>query len=93
MKTFKTLLILLVISGIVFCAEEKSRRRKVRRKIIRRPATEVVEEYEPEIAQFEGRSFPRQTGSAHVVEDEEISEDEEGPQGMELIEEDRAGRG
>ena len=93
MKTFKTLLILLVISGIVFSAEEKSRRRKVRRKIIRRPATEVVEEYEPEIAQFEGRSFPRRTGSAHIVEDEEISEDEEGPQGMELIEEDRAGRG
>ena len=54
---------------------------------------EVVEEYEPEIAQVEGRSFPRQTGSAHIVEDEEISEDEERPQGMELIEEDRAGRG
>ena len=92
MKTFKTLLILLVISGIVFSAEEKSRRRKVRRKIIRRPATEVVEEYEPEIPQVEGRSFPRQAGSALIVE-EELSEDEEGPQGMELIEEDRAGRG
>ena len=93
METLKTLFVLLVISSIVFCAEEKSRRRKVRRKIIRRPATEVVEEYEPEIPQVEGRSFPRQTGSAHIVEDEEISEDEEGPQGMELIEEDRAGRG
>ena len=93
MKTFKTLFILVVISGIVFCAEEKSRRRKVRRKIIRRPATEVVEEYEPEIAEVEGRSFTRQTGSTHVVEDAENAEDDEGPQGMELIEEDRAGRG
>ena len=93
MKTFKTLLILMVLSGIVFCAEEKSRRRKVRRKIIRRPAAEVVEEYEPEPGQDEGRSFPRQLGSAHIVEDEDIVEGEEGPQNMEMIEEDRAGRG
>jgi hypothetical protein len=96
METFKVFLLLLVLSSIVFCAEEKGRRRKVRRKVLRRPQQEVVNVYEPEDNQEEGRGFVHKTVDSNVLdlsENTDNDEDEELQQDMSVVEEDRAGRG
>ena len=96
MKTFKVLLVLLMISSIVLCADERGRRRKVRRKVLRRPVQEVVNVYEPELIPEEGRSIVFQTEDSVVPElseKKEIEPIEDDQQDIVLIEEDRAGRG
>ena len=98
MGTVKLVLLLLMLSSIVFCAEEKvGRRRKVRRKILRRPAKEVVNEFEPETMQDEGRGFIQRTVDADVLDLSQNMEEEEASQetqeDLSHIDEDRAGRG
>ena len=94
MGTVKLVLLLLMLSSIVFCAEEKvGRRRKVRRKILRRP---VKDEFEPENMQEEGRGFIQRTVDADVLDlSQNIEEDvnQETQQDPSLVDEDRAGRG
>ena len=96
MEIFRVLLLVLMISSIVFCAEEKGRRRKVRRKVLRRPQQEVVNVYEPEENQEEGRGFVQKTVDSNVLdlsENMDSAENEELQQDISLVEEDRAGRG
>ena len=85
-----------MLSSIVFCAEEKGRRRKVRRKILRRPQQEVVNVYEPEDNQDEGRGFVHKTVDSNLLdlsENMDSDENEKVPQDISVVEEDRAGRG
>ena len=96
MGTMKTFLLLLMLSSIVFCAEEKGRRRKVRRKILRRPVKEVVNSFEPENMEEEGRGFVRKTVDADVLDlsqNMEEAESQEVTRDLSHIDEDRAGRG
>ena len=96
MGTLKVFLILLVLSSIVFCAEEKGRRRKVRRKILRRPVKEVDVTFEPEDIQDEGRGFVHKTVDADVLDlsqNMEVEENQNIEQDISHIDEDRAGRG
>ena len=97
MGKLKLVLLLLMLSSIVFCAEEKvGRRRKVRRKILRRPVKDVVNEFEPEHMQEEGRGFIQRTVDADVLDlsqniEEEVSQETQ--EDLSHIDEDRAGRG
>ena len=96
MGTMKTFLLLLMLSSIVFCAEEKGRRRKVRRKILRRPAKEVINSFEAENMEEEGRGFVRKTVDADVLDLSQNMEETEShgiTQDLSHIDEDRAGRG
>ena len=80
----------------MFCAEEKGRRRKVRRKVLRRPVKEVVNIFEPENVQDEGRGFVHKTVDADVLDlsqNLEMKENQDIEQDISHIEEDRAGRG
>ena len=96
METLKVFLVLLMLSSIVLSAEEKGRRRKLRRKIIRRPVQEVASSFEPDSIPEEGRSFVLEMGDTAPVdltEKTEVEENVENQQDISLIEEDRAGRG
>ena len=96
METFKVLLLLVMLSSIIFCAEEKGRRRKVRRKVLRRPQQEVVNVYEPEENQDEGRGFLHKTVDTNILDlskSVKYEENEDLKQDTSIAEEDRAGRG
>ena len=96
MGPMKTFLLLLMLSSIVLCAEEKGRRRKVRRKVLRRPVKEVVNSFEPENMQEEGRGFVHKTVDADVLDlsqNMEEAESQEVTRDLSHIDEDRAGRG
>ena len=97
MEGLKLFLLLLMLSSIVFCAEEKGRRRKVRRKVLRRPVQEAVTVFEPESDQEEGRGFVHKTVNVNALDlsedNEEIEQNVEDQQDLSLIDEDRAGRG
>ena len=96
MTTSKVFVVLLLISTIVFCAENKGMRRLVRRKILRRPVQEVVEAYEADSTPAKSRAFLLETEEAEmpeVIEEKEIEPADEESENFDIVDEDRSGRG
>ena len=93
---YKIFVVLLFVSSIVLSAEVKGLRRKVRRKVLRRPVQEVVEAYEADSPPEKSRAFVLQTEEPkvpEVIEVEEIEPLEQEARDVALVDEDRYGRG
>ena len=96
MKMCKVFVVLLMISSIVLCAEAQGMRRKVRRKVLRRPVQQVVEAYEAEITPQKSRAIVLETEEPEVPEVIEVEGNEpaeEEARSFAAVDEDRYGRG